>query len=70
MQAYAISPRELTDAQRAFALAHHATPGFRSELSDDVFVYRGGDRRSTRWLVDSAGLIVETTSFANRRRSA
>jgi hypothetical protein len=60
---YAISPLELTDAQRDFADAHHATPGFRSELSDAVFVYRRGGRRTTRWLVDASGLIVGSTSF-------
>jgi hypothetical protein len=68
MPAYAISPDELTEAQRAFARTHEAAPGFRSEVSDDVFVYRRGARRTTRWLVDAAGVVVGTSSFANRRR--
>jgi hypothetical protein len=60
----ALSPDELTHAQRAFADSHQATAGFRSEFSDAVFLYGRGARRTTRWLVDSAGLIVDTRSFA------
>jgi hypothetical protein len=43
-----VNPRALTDAQRAFAHTHRATPGFRSEISDAVFVYQRGGRRTTR----------------------
>jgi hypothetical protein len=39
-------------------------PGFRSELSDDVFLYGRSAGRTTRWLIDAAGLIVDTRSFA------
>ena len=59
-----INPRELTDAQRAFAESHQATPGFRSESLDAVFVYQLGARRTTRWLVDGAGSVVDSASFA------
>ena len=58
-----VSPRELTDAQRAFAETHHAAPGLRSESSDAVFVYRFGARRTSRWLIDAAGLVVDSASF-------
>ena len=61
--AHPVDPRELTDAQRAFAATHHAAPGFRSDSSDAVFVYRFGPRRTSRWLIDSAGLVVESASF-------
>jgi hypothetical protein len=68
MSAPAIRSADLTDAQRAFARTHHAAPGFRSEVSDAVFVYQRSASRTTRWLVDAAGLIIGTSSFANRRR--
>ena len=58
-----VSLRELTDAQRAFAETHHAAPGFRSESSDAVFVYEFGARRTSRWLIDAAGLVVDSASF-------
>ena len=58
-----VSSHELTDAQRAFADAHQATPGFRSESLDAVFVYQFGARRTARWLVDAAGLVVDSASF-------
>ncbi|MDX6659762.1 MAG: hypothetical protein QOJ55_584 [Solirubrobacteraceae bacterium] len=58
-----VSPRELTDAQRAFAETHHAAPGLRSESSDAVFVYQYGSRRTSRWLVDAAGLVLDSASF-------
>jgi hypothetical protein len=63
----ALSASELTAAQRAFADSHQAMPGFRSELSDAVFLYGRSPRRTTRWLVDAAGLIVDTRSFATAR---
>lgn len=59
-----VNPHELTSAQREFAQSHQATPGFRSETLDAVFVYQLGARRTTRWLVDSAGLVVDSASFA------
>jgi hypothetical protein len=59
-----VSPHELTHAQREFAQSHQATPGFRSELLDAVFVYQLGARRTTRWLVDGAGVVVDSASFA------
>jgi hypothetical protein len=59
----AVSPRELTDAQRAFAKTHHAAPGLRSESSDAVFVYQFGARRTSRWPIDDAGLVVDSASF-------
>ena len=59
-----VSPHELTTAQRAFAQAHQATPGFRSEILEAVFVYQLGARRTTRWLVDGAGVVVDSASFA------
>jgi hypothetical protein len=62
-----VSAHELTDAQRAFADSHRALPGFRAELSDAVFLYERGAGRTTRWLVDAAGLIVATKSFASVR---
>jgi hypothetical protein len=58
-----VRPHALTDAQRAFAHTHRATPGFRSEVSDAVFVYQHGARKTTRWLVDAAGMVVESASF-------
>src|SRR5712664_3804449 len=61
-----VSPHELTDAQRAFAETHQATPGFRSQRSDAVFMYQFGDRRTARWLVDAAGLVVDSASFTAR----
>ena len=60
-----VSPDALTDAQRAFAHAHRATPGFRSEISDAVFVYHRGSRSTTRWLIDATGLVVESTSLVD-----
>jgi hypothetical protein len=62
-----IDAHELTDAQRAFADSHQAMPGFRSEFSDAVFLYERGAWRTTRWLVDAAGQIVDTRSFATVR---
>jgi hypothetical protein len=59
-----VRPHELTAAQRAFAHKHDATPGFRSEASDKVFLYQRGARRTIRWLIDGAGLVVDSTSFA------
>ena len=62
-----VRPYQLTDAQRAFADSHQAMPGFRSEFSDAVFLYGRGAERTTRWLVDAAGLIVDTRSFGTVR---
>jgi hypothetical protein len=58
-----VSSHEPTDARRAFADAHQATPGFRSESLDAVFVYQFGARRTARWLVDAAGRVVDSASF-------
>ncbi len=56
---------ELTDAQRAFAHIHRATPGLRSEVGDAVFLYERGARRTNRWLVSNAGRVLDSASFRN-----
>jgi hypothetical protein len=53
---------ELTVMQRRFADESKATPGMRCGR-DRVCMYRSYSDVLIRWIVDSAGSIVETTAF-------
>jgi hypothetical protein len=54
----------LTDAQSVFAREHGASPVMCSDQDRRlIFMYRNGDRRTFRWLVDEAGRVVESAAF-------
>jgi hypothetical protein len=55
----------LTAEQRGFARTHMAIPGERAAGALDlVFMYRREQAGTHRWLVDDAGVVVETTWFS------
>lgn len=58
---------ELTAAQFAFAERHQAVPAVRSAQDPRmVFMYRDEAHRTSRWLVDHAGIVVDVASFRHR----
>ena len=53
----------LSPAQLAFAQAHKAIPGVRPPYDEQlIFLYRSGEWSTHRWLVDTAGQVVESTT--------
>jgi hypothetical protein len=58
---------ELTAAQFAFAARHRAVPAVRSAQDPRmVFMYRDETHRTSRWLVDDAGTVIDIASFRHR----
>jgi hypothetical protein len=58
---------ELTAAQIMFANDNQAVPAVRSAQDPRlVFMYRDEEHRTSRWLVDDAGLVVDVASFRHR----
>jgi hypothetical protein len=54
----------LTDAQLQFAGARRAHPVLRSGRDKRmVFMYRGDELATSRWLVDHAGRVVDSVVF-------
>jgi hypothetical protein len=57
----------LTPAQSAFAQLNGAVPAVRSPRDPRlVFMYRDEAHRTSRWLVDDEGLVVDIASFRHR----
>ncbi|HUO71061.1 MAG TPA: hypothetical protein VMU39_09810 [Solirubrobacteraceae bacterium] len=55
---------ELTPAQSAFAEKYRAVPAVRSAQNPRlVFMYRDEEHRTSRWLVDSEGDVLDVASF-------
>ena len=58
---------DLTAAQNAFAMQNQAVPAVRSGQDPRmVFMYRDEQHRTSRWLVDDEGLVVDVASFRHR----
>ena len=58
---------ELTTAQNAFAQRNQAVPAVRSAQDPQlVFMYRDEAHRTSRWLVDGSGMVVDVASFRHQ----
>jgi hypothetical protein len=58
---------QLTAAQFAFAERNRAVPAVRSAQDPRmVFMYRDEAHRTSRWLVDDAGIVIDVASFRHR----
>ena len=67
MQLGAPRIESLTLAQREFAEHNQAVPAVRSAQDPRmVFMYRDEPRRTSRWLVDEAGEVVDSAMFHRR----
>jgi hypothetical protein len=55
---------DLTEPQRRFAARHEAVPAVRSGQDPRmIFMYRDEAHRTSRWLVDETGQVIDTATF-------